>query len=108
MGGGTGTGSVSEYKMNEEIYDINGKKVKTSRKFLIDNEKKYDRMEDFLNNQEGLTRLNERDDLIFYAIGKGFIVIDKRDDLNVEVWTTKNIDRKIKKSLEKISGEKAK
>ena len=81
-------------------------------KFSIDNEEKYSRVKDFLNNYEGLSKIYEKEDLIVYGyINKdheGFVVLDGLNDLDVEVRTTKNIDRKIKKSLEKISEGKFK
>ncbi len=81
-------------------------------KFLINNEEKYRRVKALLENQKGLFKIDEGEDLIVYAYihkdHEGFIVLDGLNDLDVEVRITKNIDRKIRKSLEKISRGKFK
>ncbi len=107
MGGGTGSTDYllkvrGKNKMNEETY----------YKFLINNEEKYRRVKALLENQKGLFKIDEGEDLIVYAYihkdHEGFIVLDGLNDLDVEVRITKNIDRKIRKSLEKISRGKFK
>jgi len=90
--------------MNKEKYNINGKDIEMDYTFLIHDEKRYKNIGDFLNNQEGLVRLNKRDDLQIYSFKdkEAFLVLDDRNDIDVEVSFTKNISKKVKKNLSKL------